>query len=78
MKAEGAVALATGFGPTAVGYFIQGWFKFGGVEFFKVQAAKALGERDSFKYRVPIYLGAAGKFLNVRGATYLAGQCVAK
>ena len=31
---EGAGALASGFGPTAVGYFIQGWFKFGGVEFF--------------------------------------------
>lgn len=33
---EGMGALATGFGPTAVGYFVQGWFKFGGVEFFKV------------------------------------------
>ncbi len=27
---EGAGALLTGFGPTASGYFIQGWFKFGG------------------------------------------------
>lgn len=34
---EGMGALATGFGPTAVGYFVQGWFKFGGVEFFKVR-----------------------------------------
>jgi solute carrier family 25 phosphate transporter 3 len=33
---EGAGALATGLGATAVGYFIQGWFKFGGVEFFKI------------------------------------------
>ena len=33
---EGMGALATGFGPTAVGYFVQGWFKFGGVEYFKV------------------------------------------
>ena len=30
---EGVGALATGFGPTAAGYFVQGWFKFGGVEF---------------------------------------------
>lgn len=59
IKAEGTGALATGLGPTLVGYFVQGWFKFGGVEFFKVQASSVLGERDAFKYRVPIYLGAA-------------------
>ena len=35
---EGMAGLATGLGPTAVGYFVQGWFKFGGVEFFKVSA----------------------------------------
>lgn len=29
---EGVGALATGLGPTVVGYFVQGWFKFGGVE----------------------------------------------
>lgn len=34
---EGAGALLTGLGPTAFGYFVQGWFKFGGVEYFKVQ-----------------------------------------
>ena len=34
---EGIGALATGLGPTVVGYFIQGWFKFGGVEFFKIK-----------------------------------------
>mmetsp|Transcript_12001 Transcript_12001/g.31132 ORF Transcript_12001/g.31132 Transcript_12001/m.31132 type:complete len:341 (-) Transcript_12001:150-1172(-) len=56
---EGAGALLTGLGPTASGYFIQGWFKFGGVEFFKVQAAKALGEEAAFKNRNNIYLGAA-------------------
>ncbi|KAJ3357634.1 Dynein heavy chain 6, axonemal, partial [Kappamyces sp. JEL0680] len=59
VKAEGMGALATGFGPTAVGYFVQGWFKFGGVEFFKVQSSKFFGERDAFKYRFPIYLGSA-------------------
>jgi solute carrier family 25 phosphate transporter 3 len=59
IKTEGIGALATGFGPTAVGYFVQGWFKFGGVEFFKIQGANFFGERDAFKYRFPIYLGAA-------------------
>jgi solute carrier family 25 phosphate transporter 3 len=44
---EGAGALSTGLGATAIGYFIQGWFKFGGVEFFKIQAAKAVGEEKA-------------------------------
>jgi solute carrier family 25 phosphate transporter 3 len=56
---EGAMALATGFGPTAVGYFIQGWFKFGGVEFFKINMASALGERKAWENRTGIYLVAA-------------------
>lgn len=60
IASEGAGALATGLGPTAVGYFIQGWFKFGGVEFFKINAAQSLGERRAWDLRFPIYLGAAG------------------
>merc|ERR1719476_686720 len=45
---EGAMALSTGLGATAVGYFIQGWFKFGGVEFFKIKAAAAEFIADIF------------------------------
>jgi solute carrier family 25 phosphate transporter 3 len=56
---EGMAGLATGLGPTAVGYFVQGWFKFGGVEFFKINAAQSLGEESAWKYRTGIYLGAA-------------------
>ncbi|KAJ3223716.1 hypothetical protein HDU81_008988 [Chytriomyces hyalinus] len=56
---EGAGALLTGFGPTALGYFVQGWFKFGGVELFKVQASKILGDEAAWNNRVAIYLGAA-------------------
>jgi len=41
---EGAKALSTGVGATAVGYFVQGWFKFGGVEFFKIKMANSFGE----------------------------------
>jgi len=52
-------ALATGLGATAVGYFVQGWFKFGGVELFKINMAKALGDESAFKNRTPIYLVAA-------------------
>ncbi|TPX55510.1 hypothetical protein PhCBS80983_g05255 [Powellomyces hirtus] len=63
---EGMGALATGLGPTAVGYFIQGWFKFGGVEFFKIKATQALGEEAAWNNRIPIYLGAAA------GAEFIA------
>jgi len=56
---EGAGALLTGFGPTLVGYFIQGWFKFGGVEFFKVNIAQNLGEQAAWDNRTAIYLGAS-------------------
>jgi solute carrier family 25 phosphate transporter 3 len=56
---EGVMALSTGLGPTAVGYFIQGWFKFGGVEFFKIQFAQSLGEERAWANKTPIYLASA-------------------
>jgi len=59
IAAEGAGALATGLGPTALGYFIQGWFKFGGVEFFKINFTAALGEEKAWNNRTGIYLAAA-------------------
>merc|ERR1719491_1616210 len=40
---EGAMALSTGLGATVIGYFIQGWFKFGGVELCKIQFVRTLG-----------------------------------
>jgi len=63
---EGVAALSTGLGATAIGYFIQGWFKFGGVEFFKIKAAAALGEKSAWDNRTTIYLGAAA------GAEFIA------
>jgi solute carrier family 25 phosphate transporter 3 len=56
---EGMAGLATGLGPTAVGYFVQGWFKFGGVEFFKINITNNLSDVDSWKYRTWIYLASA-------------------
>lgn len=56
---EGVGALASGLGATAVGYFVQGWFKFGGVEFFKVNFAKRLGERKAWDNRTSIYLASS-------------------
>merc|ERR1712032_188809 len=52
-------ALTTGLAATAVGYFVQGWFKFGGVEFFKIKAVGMLGEKKAWDNRTAIYLGAA-------------------
>jgi len=63
---EGVAALSTGLGATAIGYFIQGWFKFGGVEFFKIKAASAVGEKKAWEQRTAIYLGAAA------GAEFIA------
>lgn len=63
---EGVMALSTGLAATGIGYFIQGWFKFGGVEFFKIKAATALGEKKAWENRTAIYLGAAA------GAEFIA------
>merc|ERR1711963_523121 len=63
---EGVMALSTGLAATGVGYFIQGWFKFGGVEFFKIKAAAAMGEKKAWDNRTAIYLGAAA------GAEFIA------
>jgi len=62
---EGAGALLTGLGPTAFGYFVQGWFKFGGVEYFKIQAAQSMTEQQTWDNRNTIYLGssAAAEFI---------------
>merc|ERR1739848_780338 len=38
------------------GYFVQGWFKFGGVELFKINMAQALGEQKAWDNRTAIYL----------------------
>jgi len=56
---EGAIALTTGLGATAFGYFVQGWFKFGGVEYFKINAVESLGEEKAWNNKTGIYLGAA-------------------
>ena len=56
---EGAAVLATGLGPTAAGYFVQGWFKFGGNEFFKIQFCKSLGDQKAWDMKTPIMLGAS-------------------
>jgi len=59
VQAEGVAVLSTGLGATAAGYFVQGWFKFGGVEFFKINIAQRLGEQRAWDNRNSIYLVSA-------------------
>jgi len=54
---EGSGALFTGVMPTFQGYFVQGWFKFGGVEICKTRFAMMMSERDAYKNRDFITLG---------------------
>jgi solute carrier family 25 phosphate transporter 3 len=57
---EGAAALLTGFGPTAVGYLVQGGGKFAGYEFFKKQFIELSGSTEkATANRTAIYLGAS-------------------
>ncbi|KAG1906681.1 mitochondrial carrier domain-containing protein [Suillus fuscotomentosus] len=57
---EGPRALLTGFGPTAVGYLIQGGAKFAGYEYWKKKAVESVGGPEAaVKYRTAIYLGSA-------------------
>jgi len=59
IAAEGSGALLTGLGATASGYFVQGWFKFGGVEFFKINFASSMGEQAAWDNRNKIYLASS-------------------
>merc|ERR1711904_599580 len=44
-------------GPTLQGYFVQGWFKFGGVEICKTRLAMMMSEKDAWNRRDAITLG---------------------
>jgi solute carrier family 25 (mitochondrial phosphate transporter), member 3 len=60
ISSEGPAALLTGFGPTAVGYFVQGGMKFAGYEFFKGKLINATGSYDTaVEHRTAIYLTSA-------------------
>jgi len=59
VAAEGMGGLLTGLGPTAQGYFVQGWFKFGGVEYFKIKFGRMMGEEKAWENRTAIYLASS-------------------
>ena len=51
--------MLTGFGPTVVGYCLQGAFKFGGYEYFKQRAVDYLGYDTAARNRNAVYLASA-------------------
>ncbi len=56
MKEEGATGIWKGFGPTFVGYSLQGMFKYGLYEVFKDFYSNLAGEEASQKYKPAIWL----------------------
>jgi solute carrier family 25 phosphate transporter 3 len=56
---EGAAGLVKGWGPTAVGYSLQGAGKFGLYEYFKDAYSTLLGEERTYQYRGPVYVAAS-------------------
>lgn len=53
-------SLVKGWGPTAIGYSLQGAGKFGFYEVFKDMYSTAVGEEKAYTYRGWIYAAASG------------------
>jgi hypothetical protein len=53
---EGAMAVWKGWAPTAIGYSMQGLFKFGLYEFFKDYYSTLAGKDKAYEYRKIIWL----------------------
>ncbi|KAI9226797.1 MAG: mitochondrial phosphate carrier protein [Piptocephalis tieghemiana] len=58
-KAEGISGLYTGWGPTLLGYSMQGAAKYGFYELFKKKYADAVGEENFRKYNTLVFLTAS-------------------
>jgi len=56
---EGSMAIWKGWVPTAIGYSMQGFCKFGFYEIFKDVYANLAGEKNYYDYRGLIYLAAS-------------------
>ncbi|PSN44933.1 Phosphate carrier protein [Blattella germanica] len=59
IKEDGTRGLAKGWAPTFYGYSMQGLFKFGLYEVFKVFYSDLLGEENSYVWRTSLYLAAS-------------------
>ncbi|KAM4805386.1 solute carrier family 25 member 3-like [Urocitellus parryii] len=59
VREEGLRGLARGWAPTFIGYSLQGFFKFGLYEVFKIHYKKLLGEEKAYTWRTTLYLAAS-------------------
>jgi len=59
VKEEGSMAVWKGWLPTAIGYSMQGFCKFGFYEIFKDVYANVAGKDNYYRYRDVIYLAAS-------------------
>jgi solute carrier family 25 phosphate transporter 3 len=60
MKHKGVSGLAKGWGPTLLGYSLQGMGKFGLYEFFKFKYSEWVGPEYAYKYKNLLYCCASG------------------
>ena len=58
-RAEGLRGIFTGWGPTFVGYSVQGAGKYGFYEYFKHLYATLAGEENAAKYKTALFLSAS-------------------
>ncbi|XP_045147688.1 phosphate carrier protein, mitochondrial-like [Echinops telfairi] len=59
VQEDGVRGLARGWAPTFFGYSMQGLFKFGLYEAFKIRYAELLGEERAYLWRTGLYLAAS-------------------
>jgi len=58
-RAEGVRGIFTGWGPTFVGYSVQGAGKYGFYEYFKHLYSQLAGEENATKYKTLLFLSAS-------------------
>ncbi|XP_039739082.1 phosphate carrier protein, mitochondrial-like [Pteropus medius] len=59
VRDDGLRGLVRGWAPTFLGYSMQGLFKFGFYEVFKIRYAQLLGQEKAYQWRTSLYLAAS-------------------
>lgn len=59
LQDDGLRGLARGWAPTLLGYSMQGFFKFGLYEVFKIRYSELLGPEKAYEWRTGLYLAAS-------------------
>jgi solute carrier family 25 phosphate transporter 3 len=59
LREDGVRGIYKGWAPTLIGYSLQGCFKFGLYEVFRILYSQALGEEKTYLWRTSLYLAAS-------------------